>query len=74
MHRGGKVALLIVDPADPYRYLQIRGSVVEETEEGAFDIICDLNFKYRGDRDYPKRPGEVRVTYTVLPEQVLARG
>ena len=74
MHRSGKVALLIVDPADPYRYLQIRGSVVEETEEGAFDIICDLNLKYRGDRDYPKRPGEVRVTYTVLPEQVLARG
>ena len=74
MHRGGKVALLIVDPADPYRYLQIRGNVVEETEASAFDVICDLNLKYRGDRDYPKRPGEVRVTYKVQPEQVLARG
>jgi PPOX class probable F420-dependent enzyme len=68
MHRGGKVALLIVDPTDPYRYLQIRGSVVEETEAGAFDVICDLNLKYRGNRDYPKRPGEVRVTYKILPE------
>jgi PPOX class probable F420-dependent enzyme len=74
MHRGGKVALLIVDPANPYRYLQIRGSVASETEEGAFDVICDLNLKYRGDRDYPKRPGEVRVTYKILPAQVLARG
>ena len=74
MHRGGKVALLIVDPADPYRYLQIRGNVVEETEASAFDVICDLNLKYRGDRDYPKRPGEVRGTYKVQPEQVLARG
>lgn len=74
MHRGGKVALLIVDPSDPYRYLQIRGSVLEETEEGAFDVICDLQLKYRGNRDYPKRPGEVRVTYKVLPQQVLARG
>jgi PPOX class probable F420-dependent enzyme len=74
MHRGGKVALLIVDPANPYRYLQLRGSVVAETEEGAFDVICDLNLKYRGNRDYPKRPGEVRVTYHILPEQVLARG
>jgi PPOX class probable F420-dependent enzyme len=74
MHRGGKVALLIVDPANPYRYLQIRGSVTEETEAGAYNIICDLNLKYRGDRDYPERPGEVRVTYRVLPEQVLARG
>jgi PPOX class probable F420-dependent enzyme len=73
MHRSGKVALLIVDPGDPYRYLQIRGRVVDETEAGAFDVICDLNLKYRGDRDYPKRPGEVRVTYKVLPEQVFPK-
>lgn len=73
MHRRGKIALAIVDPADPYRYLQIRGRVVGETEEGAYDVICDLRLKYRGDRDYPKRPGEVRVTYKVLPEQVFPK-
>jgi len=74
MHRGGKIALLIVDPANPYRYLQIRGSVAEETEAGAYDVICELQLKYRGNRDYPKNPGEVRVTYKVLPQQVQARG
>ncbi len=74
MHRGGKVALLIVDSTNPYRYLQIRGSVAEETEAGAYDTICDLRLKYLGDRAYPKNSGEVRVTYKVLPEQVLARG
>lgn len=73
MRRGGKVALLIMDPADPYRYLQIRGRVVTETEEGAYDTICDLRLKYRGDRDYPKNPGEVRVTYQIAPEQVFPR-
>ena len=73
MRRGGKVALLIVDPSDPYRYLQIRGRVVDETENEAYDIICDLNLKYHGDRNYPKRPGEVRVTYKVLPEQVFPK-
>ena len=73
MRRGGKVALLIVDPNDPYRYLQIRGRVVDEIEEGAFDVICDLNLKYRGDRNYPKNPGEVRVTYKVLPERVFSK-
>ena len=73
MKRGGKVALLIVDPADPYRYVQIRGRVVDETEDGAYDTICDLQLKYRGNRDYPKRPGEVRVTYKVLPETVTPR-
>ncbi len=74
MHRRGKVALLIADPDDPYRYLQIRGSVTAETEEGAYETICDLRLKYRGDRNYPKNPGEVRVTYKILPEQVQARG
>ncbi len=73
MHRGGKVALLIVDPDDPYRYLQIRGHIVAETEEGAYNTICDLNLKYHGDRNYPKRPGEVRVTYKVLPEQTFPK-
>ena len=73
MHRHGKVALSIVDPSDPYRYLQIRGRVVDETEEGAYDVICDLRLKYRGDRNYPKNPGEVRVTYKVLPEQVSSK-
>ncbi len=73
MRRGGKVALAIVDPSDPYRYLQIRGQVVDETEVGAYDVICDLRLKYRGDRNYPKNPGEVRVTYKVLPEQVFPK-
>ena len=70
MRRGGQVALLILDPANPYRYLQIRGKVEAETEEGGYEEICDLNEKYHGDRNYPKRPGEVRVTYKVLPEHV----
>jgi PPOX class probable F420-dependent enzyme len=68
MKRGGQVALLIVDPADPYRYVQIRGRVIDETEVGGYDTICDLQLKYRGNRDYPKVPGQVRVTYKVLPE------
>jgi PPOX class probable F420-dependent enzyme len=73
MHRRGKIALLIVDPNDPYRYLQIRGRVADETEEGAYDVICDLRLKYRGDRNYPKNPGEARVTYKILPERVFPK-
>lgn len=53
--------------------MQIRGRVVVETEEGAYDTICDLRLKYRGDRDYPKNPGEVRVTYKVLPDKCYAQ-
>ncbi|MCC6626461.1 MAG: PPOX class F420-dependent oxidoreductase [Chloroflexi bacterium] len=74
LRRHPMVAFSIVDPADPYRYLQVRGRVVDETEAGAFDQICDLRLKYRGDRNYPKRPGEVRVTYRVRPERVNTMG
>ncbi len=68
MHRHPAAALTIVDPADPYRYVQVRGKVVEETEQGAWEEICDLNQKYHGNPNYPKRPGEVRVMYKILPE------
>ena len=73
MKRRGKVALLIVDPGDTYEYLQIRGVVDVETEEGGYDMICSLNEKYHGDRNFPKRAGDVRVTYTIAPEQVFPR-
>jgi len=73
MRKHGRVALAIPDPSDFYRYLQIRGTVVDETEEGGYDQICKLNEKYHGDRNYPKRPGEVRVTYTIRPEQVFPK-
>ena len=68
------VALSVADPDDPYRYIQIRGPVVSETEEGGYDQICNLRLKYHGDRNYPKNPGEVRVTYKVRPEHVSTMG
>jgi PPOX class probable F420-dependent enzyme len=72
LKRRAKVALAIPHPGDPYKYMQIRGTVVAETEEGGFEMICKLNEKYHGSPDYPKRPGEVRVTYRILPERVFS--
>lgn len=74
LHKRPAVALAISDPANPYRYIQIRGTVVDEIEEGGYDQICQLNLKYHGDRNYPKRPGEVRVTYKVRPEHTTTMG
>ncbi len=68
------VALVVTDPANPYRYIQIQGPVVFESEEGDYAQIADLNLKYHGNRDYPKRPGEVRITYKVRPEHVTTMG
>ncbi len=74
LHRHPTIALAISDPSNPYRYLQISGPVVEETEAGGYEEICDLNDKYKGNRDYPKVPGQVRVTYKILPERVDPHG
>jgi PPOX class probable F420-dependent enzyme len=70
LHKHPRVALVIAEPDNFYRYLQIRGPVVEETEEGAYDVICSLNEKYHGKYEFPKRPGQVRVTYKILPANV----
>jgi len=74
LRKHPRVALAIQDPANPYRYIQIRGKVVAETEEGGYEQICALNDKYHGNRNYPKRPGEVRVTYKILPEKCTTMG
>jgi PPOX class probable F420-dependent enzyme len=68
------VALSILDPDNPYRYIQIRGRVVEITEEGADEHIDALCFKYQGKPKYPyKAPGEVRVKYKILPTSTFLK-
>lgn len=74
LKRMPTVAFAISDPANAYRYIQIRGRVVAEIEEGGYEQICELRQKYMGDRNYPKRAGEVRVTYKVRPERVNTMG
>jgi PPOX class probable F420-dependent enzyme len=72
--RDPRVALTIVDPENPYRYLEVRGRVTNITQEGARDQINKLAKKYM-DRDvYPGPPDEVRVTYVVQPEKVQGMG
>lgn len=65
-----KVSLAMMDPEDPYRYVHIRGTVVEITEEGAREHIDLLARKYLGEEKYPWYGGEVRVTYIVRPDRV----
>src|SRR5438045_7146721 len=48
VRRDPRVALAIIDPENPYRYLEIRGSVVEITEEGADAYIDELAKTYLG--------------------------
>lgn len=73
MRRDPRVALSITDPDNPYRRLQIRGRVVEITEEGARAHIDRMAHKYLGLDEYPyMEPGEVRVLYKIEPQRVQA--
>jgi PPOX class probable F420-dependent enzyme len=71
MKEGAKVAMAIMDPDNPYRYIQIRGTVTRATEEGADAHIDSLAKKYLGKDKYPfRQPGEQRITFEITPEAV----
>lgn len=61
-----KVAMVIQDPADPFRYLGIRGEVASYTREGADEHIDMLAHRYRG-KPWDYRPGQKRIIYKIRP-------
>lgn len=65
IRRNPNIAITIVDPADMYRYLQVRGKVEEITEEDAREHIESLSQKYRGRAFTYGSPDEVRVMYKI---------
>lgn len=78
IHNNPRVAVLAVDPTNPYRYLEIRGRVVEITQEGAVEHIHQLARKYTEfDRYYggfapvEREQQETRVLYKIEPVRVL---
>lgn len=75
LQREPRVSLAIVDPDNPYRYLEVRGRIVERTEQGADEHIDKLAKKYLDLEKYPGRqPGEIRVIYKVKPERLSMMG
>lgn len=74
MQKRPKVAMDIVDPTNPFRWVSIRGHIAEITEEGALAHIDKLAKKYLGQDKYPGlQPGEVRVICKIMPDRVIAR-
>lgn len=48
VERDPRVSVAVADPANPYRYVAVRGRVVRTTTEGAADHIEALSQKYTG--------------------------
>ncbi|MFW5691969.1 MAG: PPOX class F420-dependent oxidoreductase [Chloroflexota bacterium] len=75
MRERPQVTALIVDPDNPYRYLELRGRVESFTEEGALDHINSLSKRYFDREDYyagqPHLRGkETRVIFKIKPEHI----
>lgn len=64
-----RVVVAIVDPKDPYRYIQIRGRATFEMGDAALAHTHALSRKYTG-KDFTLRPGFERVMYKVTPQRV----
>lgn len=72
IQRDPRVAVLITDPANPYRYIQLRGKV-EFSRQGAVEHTHALAHKYTG-KDFNLREGDKRVKYIMTSEHVFAWG
>lgn len=79
LHRDPRATVVAVDPAAPYNYAEIRGTV-EMTGEGAIDLIDELASKYSGKRiPYAEfNPAAVhdarRVVVRLTPRKVVGMG
>ena len=73
MRRDPRVAVNVADPDDPSRYFEVRGRVVEVTEDGAREHIDELSQRYIG-RPYPWFGGrdQVRLLVRIAPEKVTS--
>ena len=75
VRRNPQVALTVQDPDNPYRYIAVRGAVVDISESGADAHIDSLAKKYLDQDKYPfRQPGEVRVVYKIRVDNVSTMG
>ena len=75
VHRDPRIALSLVDPANPYRYLEIRGEVVHIEEDPENVFIDAMAKKYMGVDVYPMhQPGDERVVVYVRLQHTTQMG
>ena len=75
LERDPRIALSIVDPDNPYRYLEIRGVVERVDPDPDIAFINSMAKKYLGQDRYPwHRPEDERVVVVVRPEHTTQMG
>jgi PPOX class probable F420-dependent enzyme len=69
--RQPRVALSVADPADPYRFLEVRG-VVEKIEDDDAEASFYKSLQHRYGMDYPIPDAAERVVVTIRPHTAVA--
>jgi PPOX class probable F420-dependent enzyme len=69
MQRDPRVTVCGYDPADPFQYVEVRGTVTLD-DRGGDALIDELNRKYIGG-PWTLRPGEQRVVVRLTPNRVI---
>jgi PPOX class probable F420-dependent enzyme len=73
VQRDPRVTVLIWASDDPYRYVEVRGRVVDEVRgQQARDHIDACSRRYFG-KDYPAEIASERVILRIAPERVVER-
>lgn len=75
VQKDGRIAFSIVDPANDYRYLEVRGKLARIDPDPELAFINKMASKYIGQDVYPyHNPGDVRVIIVVEPEHTTQMG
>jgi PPOX class probable F420-dependent enzyme len=71
--RDPRTAIVVFDPADPYRYVEVRGTVtLTDDPEGA--LIQEMSHKYRGEGWVEANPQVERMIVRITPGHVVYHG
>jgi PPOX class probable F420-dependent enzyme len=68
------VALCLLDPGDPYRFLELRGVVTDVTAEGAHDHLDAMTQRYWGRSPYPGHDYSARRFLYTMRVDLVATG
>ena len=70
VERDPRVSISLVDRNDPYKFLGLDCTVIEQTTVGADAGIDALSKKYLNKDNYPfRKPDEKRITLKIRPER-----
>ena len=68
-----KVSFLILDPGNPYRYVELRGDA-EISPDDDYAFASRVGAKYGDNLRDRDKPGETRVVVTIRPARVIVWG